>query len=129
MFVGDNCRVMRAIDLQPFSIYDLDGYGSPWTQAIIIAARRSIAKGERVGLVMTEGSGLRLRMNHVPDAFAILAGVRRKMQGAARNHEGLIDRALQGVCQRMNCRIVKRWQAQSRAASGLFYLGCVLEGA
>src|SRR5665213_2025334 len=30
MFCADNTRVLRAIDLSKFSIFDLDSYGSPW---------------------------------------------------------------------------------------------------
>jgi hypothetical protein len=29
MFCANNRRVIRAIDLAPFSIFDLDSYGSP----------------------------------------------------------------------------------------------------
>lgn len=46
MFAGDNRRVLRAVDLAPFRVVDLDSYGSPWEQAIIVADRRRVAPGE-----------------------------------------------------------------------------------
>ncbi|MBV9982279.1 hypothetical protein [Bradyrhizobium sp.] len=76
MFCADNRRVLRTIDLAPFSIFDLDGYGSPWVQAIIIADRRRVAPGELLGLVLTEGAGLSYKANIVPEAIAVLTGLR-----------------------------------------------------
>src|SRR5262252_2796473 len=35
MYVADNRRVLRAVDLTAFNIFDLDAYGSPWEQALI----------------------------------------------------------------------------------------------
>ena len=37
MFCADNRRVMRVIDLSKFNVFDLDSYGSPWVQAVILA--------------------------------------------------------------------------------------------
>ena len=53
MFVADNHRVMRAIDLSAFNVFDIDSWGSPWDQVLILAARRPLAAGERLGLVLT----------------------------------------------------------------------------
>src|SRR5690242_9791645 len=43
MFVADNRRVMRAIDLGQFNVFDLDAFGSPYEQLTILAARRAVA--------------------------------------------------------------------------------------
>src|SRR5882724_8409621 len=56
MFCADNRRVMRAINLAEFNIFDLDSYGSPWVQAVILADRRRVAPGEQIGLILTEGA-------------------------------------------------------------------------
>jgi hypothetical protein len=128
MWAGDSARVMRSIDLTPYTVFDFDPYGSPYTQLTVLAARRSVVAGERLGLVITDGSGLRLKMGWIPDALALLSGLRRHMPGVARNHEDIIARALRGLCRRMNCRIVKQWQAKGRSASALHYIGLVVEG-
>ena len=73
-FVADNRRVLRAIDLAAFNLFDLDFDGSPWEQAYIIARRRKLRPGERLGLVLTEGTGLASKLNTMSAAMALLAG-------------------------------------------------------
>jgi hypothetical protein len=127
-YVADNRRVMRAIDLSTFSIVDCDAWGSCYEQLIILAARRQIKPDEKLGLIITDGSGLRLKMGWIPDGLAILSGLRRHMPGVARNHEQIIDRAFQGLCHRMNAKIIKQYRAKGRAASSLWYIGMILQG-
>lgn len=129
VFVADTYRVMRAIDLAPFTVLDFDAYGSPWHAIIILCARRGrLQPGERLGLVMTEGAGLRMKMGWIPDALALMSRLNRHMPGVARAHGDIIDRALAETCRRLNCKIAHRWQAKGKAASQLFYIGLVLEG-
>jgi len=128
-YVGDSLRVLRCIDLKPFTVHDFDTWGSPWTAVLILADRRGpLEPGEKLGLVLTEGSGLRLRMGEIPDALAVISGLYRHMPGVARSHAAIIDRALNELCRRMRCRIEARWQAKGKAASGLYYIGLVLVG-
>lgn len=67
MFCADNRRVMRAIDLTSFNVIDLDSYGSPWEQAIIIAELRRVAPGRAVRADPHRGRGLRLQVKHRAD--------------------------------------------------------------
>lgn len=130
-FVSDNIRVLRAIpesELRGFTLFDLDAYGSPWEQAAIIAARRPLWPGERMGLVLTEGSGLKLKMGGYPAALCALAGIRPGAAGGAKAHDELIDRALVGLCRRMGARVSRRWQAQGRSGAAVRYIGLVLDG-
>lgn len=127
-YVADNRRVMRAIDLSAFNCYDLDSYGSPWTQVAILVARRLVKPGEVLGLVLTEGSGLKLKFGGYPDAlrhFANLKGV--PADGALGRHE-LVDRAIRGVCRRMGVKVVKRWDANGKTGAAVAYIGLVLQG-
>lgn len=127
-FVADNRRVMRCFDLRPYSIFDFDGFGSCYEQLTILAARRPVAPDERIGIAMTDGSGLRLKMGWIPDALALMSGLRRHMPGVARNQADIIDRALAGLCRRMNVKILNRWQARGKSASSLYYIGLILQG-
>jgi len=127
-FVCDNTRVLRAVDLQQFNIFDFDAYGSPWEQAFILASRREVKPGERIGLILTEGSGLNLKLGGLPIALRKLAGVRKTFAGGNRHHDDLIDMALAGVCRRMNVKIVKRWRAVRKGGAAMRYIGVVLEG-
>ena len=135
MFCADNRRVMRAIDLQRFAIFDLDAYGSPWEQAIIIADRRPVAPGELLGLVLTEGQALSFRYGEIPYAMAPLVGIKPgkgTVVGLSRQSDRLIELALNGLMKRMRCGIEKRWEARVPARTGVIpmrYIGLVLRGA
>jgi len=128
MFCADNARVMRVIDLARFNLFDLDAYGSPWEQAIIIADRRRVAPGELLGLAITEGNGFAYKSNVVPIAIAQLTGIRKGVVGMAKKQDGIIDRAIAGLARRMSCTVEKRWQAEGRTGASMRYIGLVLKG-
>jgi hypothetical protein len=128
MFCADNRRVLRAIDLRPFSIFDLDSYGSPWVQAIIIADRRRVEAGELLGLVLTEGAGFAYKSNIIPEAIAVLTGLRTGIVGLSKKQDAVIDKAIAGLAARMSCTVEKRWQAEGRTGASMRYIGLVLKG-
>lgn len=128
MFCADNRRVLRAIDLRQFGIIDLDSYGSPWEQAIIIADRRPVAPGELFGLILTEGAGFAYKSNVVPTAISVLTGLRSGVVGLGKKQNAVIDRAIAGLVVRMNCTIEKRWQAEGKTGAAMRYIGLVLKG-
>jgi hypothetical protein len=127
-FVVDNRRLLRSIDLKPYTIFDLDSFGSPWEQAIIIAARRQVNRGERIGMVLTEGSGLKLKMGGLPRALAEIAGLSGKISGMGRWQDDVINRAISGLAERMQCEIESRWEARRPAGASMRYIGLVLCG-
>lgn len=127
-YVGDNRRVLRSVDLSEFNIFDLDAYGSPWEQATIIAARRMVKSGELVGLVLTEGSLMKLKLGKAPVALALLAGIGDGARGLARQYEQIMDRAISALCARMRCDLVARYQAEGKTQSGVHYIGLILRG-
>lgn len=136
MFCADSARVMRAIDLQAFNIFDLDSFGSPYEQIIILLARRKIAAGETIGIIITDGTELQMRLNAFPAAVGVLAGLSSAGQvGVNLNGDFIFERILAGIARRANCEIVKRWQATNRAngkggKTGILmrYVGIVLRG-
>lgn len=127
-FVHDNRRVLRAIDLSRFNIFDFDAYGSPWDQVTITAARRPVASGEKLGLVLTEGSGIRAKLGVLPTSLARMAGIDTHATGLARDPEEVIRRALQNLCTQMNCTVSKHWSAKGKTGAGIRYLGIILQG-
>ena len=127
-YVGDNRRVLRAIDLSNFAIFDLDAFGSPWQQAWIIACRRLVKPGERVGLVLTEGSQIKLRFGSFPMALAFVAGLKGKPSGGAQLQAEILDRAIARLAGVMGCGIETRWQATGKKGSRMRYIGLVLRG-
>lgn len=129
MFCADNRRVLRAIDLAQFNIFDFDAYGSPWEQAIILAARRKIKPGEQIGLLLTDGNGIGYKMNNVPHAVTMLTGIRAGGVGLGKLQDGIIDRAVAGIAKLMHCEIAKRWQAmRNDTGPAPRYIGLILRG-
>lgn len=127
-FVADNRRVLRCIELAPFTCFDFDAYGSPWEQALIVAARRRVKPGERIGLVLTEGTSLKTRFGGLPHALRQAAGLTRAGElGAGRIHDEVVERALHGVVRRMGCAVVRQWRAIGSTASQMRYIGAVIE--
>jgi hypothetical protein len=121
VFVADNRRVMRVIDLGAFNLFDLDAYGSPWEQAVILAARRKVEPGERIGIVVTEGSGLNYKNNIVPRAVTDLTGLRDGVAvGLNQKRDQVHARILAELARRMNATVAGRWQAMARRARRWF---------
>lgn len=128
MFVADNRRVLRAIDLTRFNIFDLDAYGSPWEQALIIAARRPLQPQERIAFAITEGLGFQYKHNAMTAPVALLARLKPGVQvGLNRREDTIIDRCLIGLAQRMGAKLVRQWRAEGRTGASVRYLGIVLE--
>lgn len=128
VFVLDNCRVLRAIDLQACNVFDFDAFGSPWEQLTILSARRRVAVGERVGLCVTDGSDLTMRLGKMPHALALLVGLPTRFVRPNRQHDHMIDIALRTVATRMGARIEREWTASTNLRSALRYFGLVLVG-
>lgn len=127
-YVADNRRVLRSVDLAQFNIFDLDAYGSPWEQALIVADRREVSPGERIGILLTEGSGLNMKLGGMPIALRKMAGLTKSFVGASKQQDFIIDRAITGLCQRMKARLIRRWQAIGKTGASMRYIGLVLEG-
>lgn len=73
-----------------------------------------------------EGGGLAYKANRVPAAVAELTGLRQGVVGLARSADVVIDRAIAGLARRMNCEIVKRWQADGKTGAAVKYIGVLL---
>ena len=128
-YVADNRRVLRAIDLSAFNLFDLDAYGMPWEQAVIIAARRRVRDGERLGFVITEGGGLTYKNNIVSRAVADLTGLSHANAVGLFRRRAEIHNAIIGtLIKRMGCKVVRRWQGIGRTGTNVAYIGLVLEG-
>jgi len=127
-FVIDARRMLRNIDLAPFSIFDVDCYGSPWEPVIIIAARRRVAPGERIGFVLTEGSGMKLKFGALPGALSTLSGAKALLPGANRAGKELATRAIAALAKRMRCTIEHIWMAERAKGTAMLYFGVVMVG-
>jgi hypothetical protein len=127
-YVADNCRVMRCIDLSPFNVFDFDAYGSPWEQVYLMAVRRRVAPGERIGMVLTEGQGMKLNMGGMSNALSVIGGVRQHLPGMGAAQQHIVDRAIIRCSEMMNTTIERHWQAISKHSSTVRYIGLVMKG-
>ncbi|MCL2076340.1 MAG: hypothetical protein FWH15_07890 [Betaproteobacteria bacterium] len=124
-FVADNRRVMRAIDLNDFNIFDLDAYGSPWEQVLILAARRQISQGEMFGLILTDGSNLNLRLGGMPKALQQVTGFTKPTAGGGKMQDEILDRAVLRTAQLLNCDLLHRFEAKGKSGAKVKYIGLI----
>lgn len=142
VWICDNLRLLRAIDLSPFNVYDLDAYGQPWDQLYLLAARRRLDPGERAVIVCTIGMrhaminkiphGRKKEGSRVPGrlkpSIALLAQIRRDNVGSFESADALIARAARGTAERMSARLVSLEAAQPKQGSAMVYVNMRLEG-
>lgn len=128
MYAHDCRRVMRAMDLGRFTVFDFDPWGSPWEPVAILCGRRAAAPGETLGICLTEGSSLKVKMGKLPTGLAQMSGWPRGNLVVWTMMGDIVNRALTEMARRLNCRIVTRWQAHGTTASRMMYMGLVLEG-
>lgn len=127
VFVANNLRVLRAIPLEPFNVFDLDAYGAPWEQALTIMHRRTWTPGELVGLCLTDGSGLKFRFGGLPRATAMLAQLPINLEAAFRNREWIFDRCVAGLAKLAGADVTGQWRAKGKGGAGMIYGGLVLK--
>jgi hypothetical protein len=131
VYVADNRRLIRAIDLAPYTVFDLDAYGAPWELFIMLTHRRKLLPGELVGVILTDGAGLRLRVAQTGGfgkAFAHAAGVSKDFCGAWELRHELTLTALRRAQDLLGGVIVRSWQAQGRKGAQTLYTSVVYRG-
>jgi hypothetical protein len=127
-YVADNCRVMRNLDLSVFNIFDMDAFGSPWEQVYVLIKRRKILPGELVGLILTEGQGMKMDMGGMSLALSMVAGVAQYMPGMGAEQQRIVDRAVAHTATKMGTTIERQWQAIGRHSSTVRYIAIVMRG-
>src|SRR5262249_50784150 len=113
----------------PFTVFDFDAYGSPWDQFTILAARRRLQPGERLGIVLTDGTWLKTR------AKDPVRGLREALPRQLITpipysvHDELIARAVRRLAGRMGGRVTKAWSAIGVTGAKVRYLAVIVEAA
>lgn len=131
-FSGDNRRVLRAIDLRAFNVFDLDAWGCPWYQALIIAHRRAWKAGEVGALVVTDGGGMKSRYGVPSRAVTHLLGI-RQVPRTAKSHDTLFPMLLRawanvaGVTPR-HCWTYRSKSSGRGGSQAMYYGALVFEG-
>lgn len=126
LYVCDNALFVRAMPLDRFRIFDFDAYGSPWLVARLVATRRQARPGERLALVLTDGSSLKARLGRVERHLAELAGVDARTSHAARLWPALVHRACWALARTLRANLAD-FAFRQRAA--VVYAVALYEGA
>jgi TusA-related sulfurtransferase len=122
-------EALRALDLSRFTIFDMDAYGSPWGEIEIIAARRKMLPGERIAIVITDGSVRRALMGLTNHALARLADAPPEAPGAHHRWTLLARRALEEVAARMGGRLVALDESDAlHQGRGIWHACALFEG-
>jgi hypothetical protein len=76
----DNIKFLRSADLGRFNVFDLDAYGSPWHQFLVILRRRQMKPGERIALFLTDGLQIQARLGDLPHGLKPYCGIPEAMR-------------------------------------------------
>lgn len=130
LYIGDSTRVMRAIDLGAFNVFDLDAYGAPWKAGFVLASRRKLAKGERAAVLFTDGASINAHFGSIDKVFMRLAGDPPK-DTVPKNWERVTQAAIQNLAGVMGaevawCDVRLRNGSACYSAVGLIGTGAAL---
>lgn len=127
-YVCEVSRLLRAISLERFNVFDFDSDDSPWEQAVILSARRKVQLGETVGVLLSERASMSLRMGGLSTALQNMTGVSARFKERSEVSDRLYDRAIAEMARRMRCDVLKRWQAEQGGKSKTTWIALVLRG-
>jgi len=71
----DNRKFLRMTDLSTWNLFDLDAYGSPWHQFLIVLKRRIVQPGETIAFALTDGLAFKMRMSDLPHGMKPYIGI------------------------------------------------------
>jgi len=124
--VGDNRIALRSLDLGRFNVFDLDAFGSPWDQLLIISERRQWDMGEHGSIVITDGTSMNLRLGSVPKSLAQLVGVSSRRSSG--NGLELQSQGLLAWCEVSHVRPVDIFSARGDTCAVMKYSCVNFEG-
>lgn len=129
-FVGDTLRIMRAIELEPFNVFDIDAFGAPWPAFEVLVRRRRFACGELIGLVVTDGSEMRTKFGFLGAAQQRVLGAKSKRTiPGIENSDFLHAQTFRAACARIGATR-RAWSAScwtGRGGGRMAYLAAVIE--
>lgn len=130
--VCDNKLALRCLDLSRFNVFDLDAFGQPWEQCIILAHRRKWAPRERGAIVLTDGSGMKARFGVTWGAMTQLTGISGMIAPTEESSDRIHELCVSAMLDLMGVQQIKRWTALSKRGSkgstAMRYTSIVFEG-
>jgi len=123
----DNVKYLRSADLSGYNFFDLDAYGSPWHQFLIIMKRRKIIKNQTIAIALTDGLKLIGSLSDLPHGLKPYIGMPKEMRIPFLHlHLDFIRACLVSrICKECGCIIKKSYSAQNKKGN-MTYLGLLL---
>lgn len=121
--------VLAGVDLMQFNVFDFDAYGSPWAEIERLCYRRRLRAGERVALVLTDGSPRAAMLGRTVAVLARLAGVSSEAAGAHTRWPELGRAALERGATTMGGRLTRLRHAGGPGIRGVWYAWALIEAA
>ena len=129
LYCCDNKRLLRAINLNRFTVVDLDAFGEPWSCMTILSARRRLVAEEVLGVVITDGSGMPARLSKHPAALLRAAGLSDLAKTPSLGgHRQMVKTALGRLAAKMGGRLTRQWEAEGTTGSRCLYIGVTIRG-
>lgn len=123
----DNRKFLRSADLSAYNFFDLDAYGSPWHQFLIVLSRRRLHQGEKIALALTDGLDFKMRMSSLPAGMRTVLNLPPGMDIPCLNlhHEFIARRTIAATCQRLNLT-VEYAIAGKNPRGNMLYIGLII---
>ncbi len=124
----DNRKFLRSADLSAYNFFDLDAYGSPWHQFLIVLRRRQLSHGDRIAIAITDGLNFKMRMSSLPDGMRSCLNIPPGLNIPNLHvHQEFINaRIVVESSRRAGLKIMSGWQGQNPRGNMKYY-GVVLE--
>ena len=85
--VCENVDYLKSADLDQFDVFDLDAFGSPMEALAITCNRIRWKSRSRIGIVLTDGTGLNAKLNATSVAYVKYLGISRHRKTPIQNKE------------------------------------------
>jgi hypothetical protein len=123
----DNRQYLRSADLSPFNFFDLDAYGSPWHQFLIVLHRRLIQPGEKIAVALTDGLDFKMRMSGLPDGMRSFLNLPKGMNVPCLNlhHEFIAKLIIRKACVRYGLTVDQAF-AGNNPRKNMLYIGLII---
>lgn len=123
----DNRKFLRSADLSAYNFFDLDAYGSPWHQFLIVLSRRTLRAEERIALALTDGLDFKMRMSSLPAGMRSVLNLPAGMDVPCLNlhHEFIAKRTIAATCGRLSLKI-EYAVAGKNPRGNMLYIGLII---
>lgn len=124
---GDAEKVVSAIDLGSFNVFDIDAYGSPYEVLDIITNRIRASEHKKIGFVITDGIEMDLKLGRICKGLRLLTGINMHIVKRAHViHDDLISSVIARVSERLQMKVDAVKIARGKTGASMRYYAFLL---